>query len=164
GVTLNVTAAPALNTSPASLTFAYQIGGSTPAAQMVSLSSTGGNVNYSTGTSAAWLSVTPASGSTPGSLSVSVNPSGLAAGTYTGNLTITAAGASNSPKTVGVTLNVTAAPLPSIGVSPASLIFAYQIGSSTPTGQMVAVSSSGGVVTYPTATSATPPPAPPPTR
>jgi hypothetical protein len=155
GVTLNVTASPTLNASPASLTFAYQIGGSNPAAQMISLSSTGGNVNYTTATSATWLSVAPASGTTPGNLSVSVNPSGLAAGTYTGNVTVTAAGVSNSPKTVGVTLNVTAAALPTIGVNPASLTFAYQIGGSTPATQMVAVSSSGSAINYTTATSAT---------
>jgi hypothetical protein len=155
GVTLNVTAAPTLSASPASLTFAYQIGGSTPATQMIALSSSGGNVNYTTATSATWLSVSPASGTTPGNLSVSVNPSGLAAGTYTGNVTVTAAGASNSPKTVGVTLNVTAALLPTLGVNPASLTFAYQIGGTTPMGQMVAVSSSGTAINYTTATSAT---------
>ena len=155
GVTLNISAAPALNSSPSTLTFTYQVGGSNPAAQMISLSSTGSNVNYTTGSSATWLSVTPASGTTPGNLSVSVNPSGLAAGTYTGNVTVTAAGASNSPKTVGVTLNVTAAALPTIGVNPTSLTFAYQIGGSTPAGQMVAVSSNGSAINYTTATSAT---------
>ena len=76
--------------------------------------SSGTALNYTTATSATWLLVTPASGSTPGSLSVSVNPGGLAAGTYTGNVTVTAAGASNSPKTVPVSLTVTAAQLPTL--------------------------------------------------
>jgi concanavalin A-like lectin/glucanase superfamily protein len=37
---------------------------------------------------------------------VSVNPAGLAAGTYTGTVTISASGATGSPKTVAVTLTV----------------------------------------------------------
>jgi len=37
-----------------------------------------------------------------------VNPAGLAAGTYTGTVTISASGATGSPKTVAVTLNVSA--------------------------------------------------------
>ena len=54
-----------------------------------------------------WLAVTPASGTTPGSVSVSVNTTGLEAGTYSGSVTITSSGASNSPRTVQVTLAVT---------------------------------------------------------
>src|SRR5215470_7060434 len=147
--------APTIGVSPASLTFNYQNGGTMPAAQALAVSSSGTAFNYTISTSAAWLSATPASGTTPGNLSVSVNPSGLASGTYTGNVTVTDAGASNSPKTVGVTLNVTAAQLPTIGVNPASLTFAYQVGGSTPGGQMVAVSCSGSAANYTTATSAT---------
>ena len=154
-VTLIVTAAPTLNNSPASLSFSYQAGATTPAAQNVNVSSSGTALNYTTATSATWLLVTPASGSTPGSLSVSVNPGGLAAGTYTGNVTVTAAGASNSPKTVPVTLTVTAAQLPTLNTSPASLSFSYQAGATTPAAQNVNVSSSGTALSYTTATSAT---------
>jgi hypothetical protein len=121
-----VTAAPTLNTSPASLSFSYQAGGTTPAAQSVNVSSSGAALSYTTATSATWLLATPASGSTPGNLSVSVNPAGLASGTYTGNVTLTSAGASNNPKTVPVTLTVTAAQLPTLNTSPASLTFSYQ--------------------------------------
>jgi hypothetical protein len=146
-VTLTVTAAalPTLSVSPASLTYTYQIGGSTPAVQAVALTSTGGAVSYTTATSATWLSVTPASGTTPGNLSVSVNPSGLAAGTYTGNVTITSAGASNSPKTVPVTLTVTAASAPTLSAAPLNLSFRYQSGGATPAPQTVNLSSSSAL-------------------
>jgi hypothetical protein len=153
-VTLTVTAAPTLNTSPASLSFSYQAGGTTPSAQSVNVSSSGAALSYTTATSATWLLATPASGSTPGNLSVSVNPAGLAAGTYTGNVTVTSAGASNNPKTVPVTLTVTAAQLPTLNTSPASLTFSYQAGGTTPTAQTVNVSSSGSGLSYTTATSA----------
>jgi hypothetical protein len=139
-VTLNVTAAqlPALTASPASLTYSYQIGGSAPAAQVVAISS-GSAVSYTTSKSTTWLSVTPASGTTPGNLSVSVNPSGLTAGTYTGNVTVTSAGASNSPKNVPVTLTVTAATSPTMTVSPLNLTFNYQSGGANPAAQAVNV-------------------------
>jgi len=53
-----------------------------------------------------WLSATPASGSTPQLMTVSVNPAGLAPFTYRGRIVITAAGASNSPFTIEVTFDI----------------------------------------------------------
>jgi hypothetical protein len=108
-VTLNVTAAslPTLTASPLSLAFSYQSGGATPAAQNVSLSSSGNPLNYTAASSAGWLTVTPGSGTTPGSLSMSVNPTGLAVGTYTGNVTVSSAGASNASQKITVSLSVT---------------------------------------------------------
>lgn len=155
-ITVNAPAPlPTINVSPATLSFSYQSGGSVPSAQNVAVSSSGTAFNYTASTSATWLTATPASGSTPGSVSVSVNPASLAAGTYTGTVSIASAGASNSPKTVAVTLNVTAAALPTLTTNPASLNFTYQIGSSTPAAQAFAVASSGSAVNFTTATSAT---------
>ncbi|MCX5885744.1 MAG: thrombospondin type 3 repeat-containing protein [Proteobacteria bacterium] len=53
-----------------------------------------------------WLSVTPVSGTTPGILTVLVNTSGLAAGVYSGTVTVNAPLAVNSPQTLNVTLVV----------------------------------------------------------
>jgi hypothetical protein len=145
-ITLNVTAAPlpTLSLSPASLNYSYQIGGTAPVAQNVALSSSGSAVSFTTATSATWLSATPASGSAPSTLTVSVNPSGLAAGTYTGNVTISAAGASNSPK-IPVSLTVTAAQTNSLTASPSSLSFSYQSGGTTPGSQTVNLSSTSAL-------------------
>jgi uncharacterized protein (TIGR03437 family) len=52
--------------------------------------------------------LSPVSGTAPATLSVSANPGNLAAGQYSGTIQITAAGASNSPQTVSVTLTITA--------------------------------------------------------
>ena len=133
-VTLNVTAAtPALAVSPASLSFAYQVGGSVPAAQSLAIS--GAATTYTvTAAGGTWLSVTPASGGTSGSAAVSVNTASLAAGTYNGTVTITAAGSTGSPKAVPVTLTVTAAPT-SLTLTPASLAFAFQLGGTAPAAQ-----------------------------
>ena len=57
--------------------------------------------------SASWLSVSPASGTAPSTLIVSVSPASLSAGTYSGNVQIVSSGASNTPLSVAVTLTVT---------------------------------------------------------
>jgi uncharacterized protein (TIGR03437 family) len=96
--------------SPTTLSFSYIIGLTAPPAQTFQLSSSGGAAPFSatTPSSASWLQVSPASGSTTATLSVSVNPQGLAAGNYTANITINSpyspAGAAGS---VTVTLTVT---------------------------------------------------------
>jgi len=145
-VTLTVTAtsAPTLNVSPLNLSFSYQTGGATPAAQPVNISSSSA-LSYTAAASAAWLSATPASGNTPGSLSVSVNPAGLAAGTYTGTVTVTATGASNSPQKIAVTLAVTGTPPsgPSLNITPGNLSFTYASGTTTSGTQTLSVASSG---------------------
>jgi uncharacterized protein (TIGR03437 family) len=53
-----------------------------------------------------WLSVTPASASTPVSFAVTVNPLGLAPGVYNGSIKLTAPAADNSPLFMPVTLTV----------------------------------------------------------
>jgi len=145
---ITVTAAaptPTIGVSPASLSFNYQSGGTVPASQSFAVSSSGSALSYTVSTSATWLSATPASGTTPGNVSVSVTPGTLSAGTYTGSVTITSSGASNSPKSVPVTLTVTSATTPTLTVSPLSLSFTYQTGGSTPAAQPVTLSSSSAL-------------------
>jgi Viral BACON domain len=146
---------PTLSTTPASLSFSYQTGGTVPGAQSVSVASSGSAISYNVATSATWLSATPASGSTPGSVSVSVKPASLAAGTYTGSVTLTSSGASNSPKTIPVTLTVTSATLPTLNATPSNLSFTYQTGAAVPAAQSVSVASSGSAISYNVSTSAT---------
>src|SRR5215469_16872627 len=154
-ITVNAPVAnPTLATSPASLSFSYQSGGTVPTAQSVSVSSSGSAITYNVSTSATWLSATPASGTTPGSVSVSVTPASLAAGTYTGSVTLTSSGASNSPKTIPITLTVTAASLPTIAAAPSNLSFTYQTGGATPAAQPVNLTSSSGAISYTVASSA----------
>jgi hypothetical protein len=144
---------PKMNLAPTSLTFAYQIGGTVPAAQTVAVSSsTSTAINYTATTATSWLTTT-ASGTTPGNLSIGVNPASLAAGTYTGSVSVASTGASNSPQSIPVTLTVTAAAVkPTLGLSPTSLTFNYQIGGSTPAAQTVATSSSTSTAISYTAT------------
>ena len=73
----------------------------------MAISNTGvGTLSWSAADSDAWVGLAPASGTAPGTLAVSVNPAGLAAGSYSSSLQVTAAGASGSPAGVTVTLMV----------------------------------------------------------
>jgi len=78
-----------------------------------------------------------------------VNPTGLAAGTYTGTVTITSSVATGSPKTVNVNLVVSAGTGNSlITVTPGSLQFDYQNGGSIPPPQMLTIASTGSPLSY----------------
>ncbi len=146
-----------LNTS--SLTFTYS--GSPVATQAVQVTSSGAPIPVTTvvGTSSGgtWLTATPPGGNTPLGVTVSVNPAGLAVGTYTGTVTVASTGATNSPQTVAVTFNVTvAAPptLPTLVLSSSALNFTAAMGG-TATPQNVQVSSSDSSTLAFTAAAAT---------
>ena len=53
-----------------------------------------------------WITLSNASGTSGQAFTVTVNPSGLAPGNYSANISVTAAGATNSPQTVPVSLSV----------------------------------------------------------
>src|SRR5262249_8401673 len=135
----------------ASLTFTAQSGGTAPA-QIVSLSSSGTALSYSISSSVTsptggtWLQVPTQSGTTNGSLSVAVNTAGLAPGTYTGVVNISAPTAGNTALSVPVTLNITSGPVLQLGAS--ALSFAYQTGQQQPQSQTVSIGSTTGTVGY----------------
>ena len=115
-----------------------------PAAQSLTINSNPSTsaLSFTVATSGgSWLSAT-GTGGTPGSTTVSVNPANMSAGTYKGTVTITAAGASNSPQLIPVTLTITAAASPTIVANPTSLNFAYTSGGSMPASQSIGISSS----------------------
>jgi uncharacterized protein (TIGR03437 family) len=163
-VRLTVSASALLNVPGATLGFTYQIGGAQPATQQVLATSSAVAANSTTGqmflsisqtttNNGNWLSVPP-SAQTGTAFPVSVNPAGLATGTYNGTITITGFGASNGPQTIPVTLTVSNDPLVVVsfgGCSTANtgnngcpLNFPVQIGQNNPTTQTVRVQSSTG--------------------
>ena len=147
-VTLTVTsAAPTITRSPTTMSFTGQQGGSNPANQALSISNTGGGtLNWSVSDNAAWLTLSPTSGDSTGetdSVTVSINTSGLSAGTYNGTITITGTGATNTPQTVAVTLTVTSV-APTITRSPTTMSFTGQQGGSNPANQALSISNTGG--------------------
>jgi len=75
-----------------SLTFNYQIGGRLPGSRTLALTSTGGSTSFTAKETDPWLSIAPASGTitpgNPGSIRASVNPAGMAPGTYGAQINI----------------------------------------------------------------------------
>ena len=151
-VTLVVAAAPTLSVSPGSLTYNYTLlSGTNPASQSATVSASGGAVipftaSATTTSGGNWLSVSPTSGNTPGSLSISVNPAGLTANTYSGTITVSSTQSTSAPQTIGVTFIVSAAP--SLISSSGSLAFTYQTGGTTPASQPLTITSSGSALNF----------------
>jgi uncharacterized protein (TIGR03437 family) len=150
-------AAPAatIAATPTSLQFAYTIGGTVPASQTIQvINSSGGTLSWTASTSTSWLAVTPTLGTAPSTVSVSITPANLSAGTYTGSVQISASGPSNNPVSVTVTLAVAAAAA-SLAISPQALTFNYTSGGNTPGAQSVSISNAGdGALSWTAAASA----------
>jgi uncharacterized protein (TIGR03437 family) len=118
---LTVTAAQSVAVSTSALTFTYQIGGTTPAPQQLMVTSTGGAVGFTVGTTSTggWLTTSAGSSTlqTPQTISVSIVPANIpssatAGSTLAGTIMITAPGVLATPLTVTVSLNLTAAATP----------------------------------------------------
>ena len=65
-----------------------------------------GTLNWTATPSETWLQVSPTSGTGDSLLTVTVNPSGLAAGNYTESISIADPNSCNSPRSLQITLNV----------------------------------------------------------
>ena len=117
-ITLDVVAPAVIIAAPAPLLFSYQQAGVLPAGQTLSLSSTAEALNLTVGVAtqsgADWLTVAPSTVTTPATINVSANPTGLAPGQYQGSVNVSASDASVSPLTVQVTLTVSK-PAPEVG-------------------------------------------------
>jgi uncharacterized protein (TIGR03437 family) len=151
--------------SPTSLTFNYQVNGSLPASQSLTISnavSGTSQILFTVAVNSAatgWLTATAGGGGTQAytqsTVTVSVTPGSLSAATYSGTVTITPSG-SGSILSIPVTLNILGPPV--VTATPSSLTFAYQAGGTIPPSQAVQVSGSTSGLTYsatPTMTSGT---------
>ena len=142
---------PSVTLSPSQFMFAYQTGTPAPAAQTLSItSSTGAPVSFTVSAKTtvtpacptSWIVLSQQSGATPGTINVQMNPSGLSPGTCSGEIDVSAPGASNpNPPPIPVTLLVSNLPL--LQVPSSGPTFTYQLGSTTiPAAQNVQITSS----------------------
>jgi hypothetical protein len=113
---------PAIGYSPSSFSFSATQGGANPPSQTLSIwNSGGGTLAWSVSDDAAWLTLSPTSGSSTGetdTVTVAVDVSGMSAGSYSATITISAPGATNTPRTVAVSLTITSLP-PSLSLGEA---------------------------------------------
>jgi uncharacterized protein (TIGR03437 family) len=127
-----------LTPSPSSVSFSQTSGGSAPSPQTVQLSSSA-PTSFAAAPTVPWLTVTPSNGATPGTLTLTVNATGLAAQTYQGSITIVGGGTQIS---VPVTFTVTSGGSGAINATPSSVSFSQVLGGAAPGTQTVRLSSS----------------------
>ncbi len=142
---------PVIQTNPSSLEFTAVSGSAAPGSQSIGITeASAGSLSWTAAKSAAWLTLESASGSAPSSLTVSIDHTGLSAGTYTDTITIDDGVGGATAKTVTVTLNVTSPA--TIAVSPASMTFAASAGATAPPNQTISITNTGGGILDWTAT------------
>jgi hypothetical protein len=93
---------PALRVS-ATLRVLVEQGSSARSYPLALTDAAGGQINWSASDNQSWISLSPSGGTTPGTLNVTINPSGKSNGTYTGQVSLSSS--VNSPD-VDVTLVV----------------------------------------------------------
>ncbi|HUA60761.1 MAG TPA: hypothetical protein VML19_18500 [Verrucomicrobiae bacterium] len=156
-VTFTVTGG-SIAASQSSLTFTQILGASPATAQTVQITSNPTSVNFTASTSVTtpaggnWLSaaITAGSGSTPGTVTVSITPGSLAVGQYSGAVTVTSTGVAGSPITIPVTLNVVQA---TISAPTTPLTFNQLAGGPAPANQTLQVTSTPGPIGFTVSTS-----------
>jgi uncharacterized protein (TIGR03437 family) len=157
--------------SPGSLNFSYQVNATLPSPVKVTVSLPAASsalplsVTGVTSSPQGWLTVTPDNGHAPLALTVTVNPTGLAPGSYAGTITIDTTPGSKLPATVSVTLLITNPPStmvlspsssttnyspPPSGSSTPTLTFLYTTGTvaASPTSSELDVSSTGDIIPF----------------
>jgi uncharacterized protein (TIGR03437 family) len=130
-----------------SLGFDYQAGTSAPPAQTVAVSSTpsGSTFRVDASTrSGTWLTATSSSPITPANLSVSVNPAGLVAGTYTGTVALTP----SNGNAISIPVTLIVRPAAGIAVSPASVDLSWRKGDAPPAPRSIQITGGGTSPTF----------------
>lgn len=140
----------AFSVSGGPLTFAASSGGPVTSSQPVSIAGSVPGLAFTATPSAPWILVSSAAGSMPASISVSVDPTSLPAGTSTGQITIMAPLAAVPTATITVIANISAALPPSLALSATAVnlsIVRGPLGALESTGTFSVLNNGGGTVT-----------------
>src|ERR1051325_11490690 len=136
GIAAAQSAGPTAN--PGSLTFNYQVNSTifpAPAKLTATLPAATSTLAMSvvfTSSPQGWLTVTPDSGHSPLALTVTVNPTSLTPGSYSGTITINSIPASSNPAVVAVTLSISNPPSTLLVTSPSANYAAASSGAVSP--------------------------------
>lgn len=96
-----------ISLGPANLAFSGTVGAANPAAQNFTVTKAGsGAITWTASDNAAWLTLSPSTGTGTAAATASVNLSGLAAGTYNATINVASTGTSNTPQSIPVSLTV----------------------------------------------------------
>lgn len=119
---------PAIEVAPIAISLTTTQG-TNPRPFSIAISNAGtGTLSWEASEAASWLSIAPASGTDSSTLVGSVNTTGLAVGRYDATITVTAAGASNSPVTIPVHLVIAQRVKPRWTISTPSCASVWRLG------------------------------------
>jgi uncharacterized protein (TIGR03437 family) len=132
--------ASAIVAMPAAVSFSYPAGGALPGAQTISITNpASSSIPFTIASvSDSWFSVTPTTGTTPETISVSVSPQSLLPGSYNGSFTLTSPGVANTTVTVALFISASTTPQPFIISNAAS-----GVGSQLSPGEIITIKGSG---------------------
>lgn len=158
-VTLLVSTNALLQVPTTGVTFAYQLGTVAPGSQTVQVTSSSTALPFTVSAAPisggpSFLTVSPASGTSPQAITLTVNPTalaGLAPNTYAETVTVTSPTSGNASISFPVTLVVSNNP--SLLLTQSAVTFNYQIGQAGPPNQTITLSSAGAPLTYAVTTS-----------
>ena len=155
-----------LVTSQTGLTFRVAQSSATVSPQSVAVLSPTATIPWTLSThtyqGGSWLSVTPTSGTsgpagTPIVLSISVNPSGLAAQDYYGVVTLTPTDGKHPPMSIAIVLSIVpAGAIVPPGVSPSGLVFLAESGGTVSSQSLLVSNFTSAPVTFTGVSSASP--------
>ena len=101
---------PVLSVKPGAITDAVLFGDPTKQEHSLAITNSGrGDFSWSATKDADWITLSAPSGLEGDTITVTLDPAGMAAGTYKGHIIVSSPGATGSPETVDVTLTVGAA-------------------------------------------------------
>ena len=138
---------PTVLFSPAQLSFSSILNGAVLDQNLTLTTNISPAVTYLLSTNTSWITVLASSGTTPGTAFIRVNPAGLAAGTYSGSVTLNAIGAANNGVTVPVSLTISSSSQ-SLVLNPNSLSFVAQANGAPPPAKNVSVGSTVASTAY----------------
>jgi uncharacterized protein (TIGR03437 family) len=149
GATTGLVASP----NPVNLS-AQQFGG--PVSAQVSLTGLTGTFTATATSMGNWLSVSPNSGNSPGTITITATPTtlGAQATAYPGTVTVTANNGTTVNIQVNLTVSTSGAATPVLQVNPLSLTFNYRTGDPAPAAQNVQVVTVNGSTSYSATTNA----------
>ena len=143
-VTITITPQCGLQVAPSLLTFASVYQQATPADKSITVGVAQGcstPIHWSAATTSQWLVLGNSSGTTPTSLSVGINTTGLAPATYTGSVVFTTPAGT---ETVPVTFTLTPQATPIMNVSATTLAYTGVVGQASPISQNSSITNTAG--------------------
>jgi sugar lactone lactonase YvrE len=131
-----------INIDPGTLSFSVYANG-LPVTQTVNLTSIGNPATWTASTSASYITISPSSGSTPATVDITLNPSGLASSNYMTEIIFATPSGVESVLTVNVEVKK-----PILSVAPSTLSFTYQKNSASLPSETLVITSTGAVLTW----------------